>query len=132
MSTTSTARSSTRSAFRRTDGTFGEMTEIASEFGADVVVVGGGGSGMAAAIEAKRLGRDVILIEKNPVIGGSTIRSIGSISASATPHQIKKGIKDTPDEHFEDLGKFNEVVKGNRGEDNPALRRILVDNGNDS
>lgn len=108
------------------------MEQSVAEFEADVIVVGGGGSGMAAAIEAKRLGRDVILLEKNPKIGGSTIRSIGSISASATPHQIREGIKDTPDEHFEDLGKFNEVVKGNRGVDNLALRRILVDNSNDS
>lgn len=103
-----------------------------SEFDADVVVVGGGGSGLAAAIEAARLGRRVILLEKNAKLGGSTIRSIGSISASATPHQIRKGIKDNPDDHFEDLGKFNEPHKGNRGEDNLALRRILVDNVNDS
>ena len=105
---------------------------MASEFLADVIVVGGGGSGMAAAIEARRLGRHVILLEKNPTVGGSTIRSIGSISASATPHQIRKGIKDNPDDHFADLGKFNEPLKGNRGEDNLALRRILVDNVNDS
>jgi succinate dehydrogenase/fumarate reductase flavoprotein subunit len=98
----------------------------------DVVVVGGGGSGFAAAIEAARLGRTVVLLEKNPKVGGSTIRSIGSISASATPHQLRKGIKDNPDEHFEDLGKFNAPHKGNRGEDNLALRRILVDNVNDS
>jgi flavin-dependent dehydrogenase len=38
----------------------------------DVVVVGGGGSGLAAAIEARASGRDVVLIEKNPQLGGST------------------------------------------------------------
>jgi len=103
-----------------------------AEFESDVVVVGGGGSGLAAAIEAKRLGRDVVLLEKNPGVGGSTIRSIGSISASSTPHQIRKGIKDTPDEHFEDFGKFNAMHKDDRCEDNLALRRILVDNVNDS
>jgi succinate dehydrogenase/fumarate reductase flavoprotein subunit len=62
----------------------------------DVVVVGGGGSGLAAAIEAGRLGRDVILIEKNPQLGGSTAWSVGSVTASATPHQIAKGIEDRP------------------------------------
>jgi succinate dehydrogenase/fumarate reductase flavoprotein subunit len=100
---------------------------------ADVIVVGGGGSGLAAAITAAELGRGVILLEKNGFIGGSTIRSIGSISATATPHQIRKGIKDTPDEHFRDLGRFNEkLAKDGRTEDNLALRRILVDNVGDS
>ena len=103
------------------------------EFVTDVVVVGGGGSGLAAAISAVEVGRDVILLEKNNFVGGSTIRSIGTISASASPHQIRKGIKDNPDEHFEDLGKFNEkVMRNQRSEDNLALRRILVDNVNDS
>ncbi len=104
-----------------------------AEYITDVVVVGGGGSGLAAAISAVELGRDAILIEKNPFVGGSTIRSIGTISATATPHQIRKSIKDNPDEHFEDLGKFNEkVMRNQRSSDNLALRRILVDNVNDS
>lgn len=104
-----------------------------NEFVTDVVVVGGGGSGMAAAISAVELGRSAVLLEKNDFVGGSTIRSIGSISATSTPHQIRKGIKDTPDEHFRDLGLFNEkMMKGQRTEDNLALRRILVDNVNDS
>lgn len=92
---------------------------------ADVIVLGGGGSGLAAASQAARLGRSVILIEKNPILGGSTGWSIGSVSASNTPHQRRAGIKDTPDEHFEDLGLF----AGERAaRDNLALRRILVDN----
>lgn len=102
------------------------------EYIADVVVIGGGGSGLAAAIEARTLGRDVILLEKNPFVGGSTIRSIGSVSATNTPHQKRKGIKDTPEEHFEDLGKFNAGRKGHNGEDNEVLRRILVENVTDT
>ncbi len=90
----------------------------------DVVVVGGGGAGLAAAIEARRLGRDVVLLEKNPALGGSTAWSIGSVSASATPHQIAKGIKDGPDGHFEDMPGFAGSL-ANR--DNDALRRVLCD-----
>ena len=52
------------------------------------VVVGGGGSGLAAAIEARAAGRSVVLLEKNRKLGGSTAWSIGSISASGTPHQL--------------------------------------------
>jgi succinate dehydrogenase/fumarate reductase flavoprotein subunit len=95
----------------------------------DVVVIGGGGSGLAAAIEAATLGRSVVLLEKASQLGGSTGRSIGSISASATPHQIRKGIKDSPQHHFEDLGLFNARVGI---EDNVVLRRILTDNVNET
>ncbi|MGY9057836.1 MAG: FAD-dependent oxidoreductase, partial [Alphaproteobacteria bacterium] len=69
----------------------------------DVIVVGGGGAGMAAAIEAARLGRRVVLLEKNPALGGSTAWSVGSISATGTHQQRAAGIVDHPDAHFEDL-----------------------------
>ena len=72
----------------------------------DVIVVGGGGSGLAAAIEARTLSRRVVLLEKNPKLGGSTAWSVGSISATNTPHQIRMGIQDRPEDHFEDLGLF--------------------------
>ena len=91
----------------------------------DVIVVGGGGSGLAAAVEAATLGRRVVLVEKNAALGGSTAWSVGSISATGTPHQRAKGIIDHPDAHFEDL----ETLAGSMANrDNRALRRILVDN----
>jgi len=91
---------------------------------ADVIVIGGGGSALAAAAEAAHLGRSVILLEKNPRLGGSTAWSVGSVSATNTPHQKRKGIQDSPDEHFEDLGKFAGALEPR---DNRALRRVLVD-----
>ena len=96
-----------------------------NDINVDVAVVGGGGSGLAAAAEAAQLGRSVVLVEKNSELGGSTAWSIGSISATNTPHQKALGIKDTPDEHFEDLGLLNACYAGR---DNEALRRLLVDN----
>ena len=50
----------------------------------DVVVVGGGGTGVAAAIGARSAGASVVLLEKNATLGGTTARSIGSISATQT------------------------------------------------
>jgi succinate dehydrogenase/fumarate reductase flavoprotein subunit len=92
---------------------------------ADVIVVGGGGSGLAAAAEAANLGRQVILLEKNPSTGGSTSWSVGSVTATRTRLQRKAGIEDSPDDHFEDM----ELAAGSlAARDNPALRRILVDN----
>lgn len=90
----------------------------------DVVVVGGGGTGLAAAIEARTAGRSVVLLEKNPVLGGSTAWSIGSVTASDTPHQRAQGIADTPAEHWRDMAGFNGSLD-NR--DNPELRRVLAD-----
>lgn len=95
----------------------------------DVIVVGGGGSGLAAASSAARLGRKVVLLEKAATLGGTTAWSVGSISATGTQHQRRAGIKDSPDEHFEDLGLFAGPL-ANR--DNLALRRILVDNITDT
>ena len=101
-----------------------EMSEIAPIEHFDVVVVGGGAAGLAAAIEARTLGRDVLLLEKNPRLGGSTALSVGSISASATPHQIRKGIKDSPQEHWADMPLFAGDLQPR---DNDELRRIFCE-----
>lgn len=89
----------------------------------DVVVVGGGGAGLAAAIEARVAGKSVVLLEKNPELGGSTAWSIGSITATGTPHQRKLGIEDSPEDHWADMPLFAEGPLAAR--DNDALRRIL-------
>jgi succinate dehydrogenase/fumarate reductase flavoprotein subunit len=91
---------------------------------ADVIVVGGGGAGLAAASEAARLGRQVILLEKNPATGGSTSWSVGSITAINTPHQRQAGITDSADAHFEDMALHAGPLAPR---DNLRLRRILVD-----
>ena len=44
---------------------------------ADVVVLGGGGAGLSAAIVAAQQGSKVILVEKYPFLGGNTIRTGG-------------------------------------------------------
>jgi fumarate reductase flavoprotein subunit len=90
----------------------------------DVVVVGGGGAGLAAAIEARATGRSVVLLEKNPRLGGSTAWSIGSVTATGTPHQRRKGIADSPAAHWADMPGFAGDLAGR---DNDALRRILCD-----
>ena len=46
------------------------MTEQSASGAGAVLVVGGGISGLTAALEAAEVGRDVFLIEKNPYLGG--------------------------------------------------------------
>lgn len=89
----------------------------------DVVVVGGGGSGLAAAIEARAAGGKVVLLEKNLELGGSTAWSIGSVTASQTPHQARKGIVDNPADHWRDMAGFNGDLDTR---DNVDLRRLLA------
>ena len=94
----------------------------------DVVIVGGGGSGLAAAIEAARGGAQVVLLEKNPRLGGTTARSVGSITATQTALQAAASVEDSPDGHFEDLALFARAVGLDPDtKDNLELRRVLVD-----
>ena len=95
-----------------------------TELSADVVVVGGGGAGLAAAIAARSHGSSVLLLEKNRELGGSTAWSIGSISATGTPHQRRQSIEDSPDAHFADMRLFAPDLAAR---DNDPLRRILCE-----
>ncbi len=90
----------------------------------DVVVVGGGGAGLAAAIEARAAEASVVLLEKNEKLGGSTAWSIGSITATGTPHQLRRGIADNPADHWADMPGFAGELASR---DNDELRRILCD-----
>ena len=72
-----------------TGETGGQITKVT-----DIVVVGGGIAGLAAALEAVNNGANVILVEKMPFVGGSTIRSGGKILAADTSIQAALGIED--------------------------------------
>ena len=92
----------------------------------DVIVVGGGGAALAAASAARTAGAEVILLEKNPQLGGSTAWSVGSVTATQTPHQRKAGITDNPQDHLEDLRLFSAALKLEH-RDNFVLGRLLCD-----
>lgn len=48
----------------------------------DVVIIGGGGAGLAAAATALDQGQKVVLLEKAPALGGNTIRTGGPMNAA--------------------------------------------------
>lgn len=62
---------------------------------ADPIVVGGGGAGVCAAIEAAQAGATVLVLDKNDFPGGDTVRSGGMIMAAGTDVQADLGIEDT-------------------------------------
>ncbi len=61
---------------------------------ADVIVVGGGGSGLASALSAAQKGLSVVLLERQSEIGGTTAMSVGSFTAAGTRFQKRKGFVD--------------------------------------
>lgn len=68
---------------------------------ADILVIGAGGAGLTAAIEAAQLGAKVVVVEKQGVVGGSTARSGGMIMAAGTKLQQEKGIEDSAESLYE-------------------------------
>ena len=57
------------------------------ELSCDVVVVGAGGAGMTAAIEAHDAGKNVIVVESTGMVGGNSVRSTGGLNAAKTDYQ---------------------------------------------
>lgn len=84
---------------------------------ADIVVVGSGAAGTAAAIVAKEAGASVILLEAQPHTGGHAICSGGNIPlGGGTSVQKKWGVQDSPDLVFQDLTDWS-VVEPNGAAD---------------
>ncbi|MDQ0092107.1 fumarate reductase flavoprotein subunit [Paenibacillus anaericanus] len=72
-----------------------------SELTTDVVIIGGGGTGLAAAGSAFENGAKVIVLEKLANLGGSTALSGGAIAAPGTRFQKELGIEDSPESWLE-------------------------------
>ena len=81
-------------------------SELPNHTACDVLVAGGGGAGLAAAIAASEGGAGVLLIEKRDALGGATGMSVGTISAAGTAMQEAAGVRDDTDTHFHDYLEF--------------------------
>ncbi|MDB5055037.1 MAG: fumarate reductase/succinate dehydrogenase flavoprotein domain protein [Bacilli bacterium] len=82
----------------------------------DVVVLGGGGCGIVAALAARQKGVEVVLLEKDRRLGGNTSLSTGSVPGAGTRFQQEAGIEDSPERMAQDI--YN---KGNRQGDYELL-----------
>lgn len=86
----------------------------------DVVVIGAGGAGLTAAIEAASAGKKVIVVEKNSTSGGNSIRATGGMNAAKTTLQDKNEFAEndaimskikTAKEKFPELTQLAETVE---------------------
>lgn len=92
----------------------------------DIAIIGAGGAGMAAAIEATQRGKDVIIIEKMPFAGGNTVKATGGMNAADTSVQANEGIEDSVELFTED------TLKGGYYKGNPELVQVMAENSADA
>ena len=125
-SQTSSSSSTGSSANEETDATsaasgqeYTDPSELADSY--DVVIVGAGGAGMAAAIQAKEAGANPVILEKMPISGGNTLKSSAGMNASETKFQEAEGIEDSNDLFYE------ETLAGGHNTNDEELLRYFVD-----
>ncbi|PLY06549.1 MAG: flavocytochrome c [Desulfuromonas sp.] len=87
----------------------------------DLVVVGSGFAGLAAAIEAKQAGASVIVLEKMRIPGGNSAISGGLLAVAGSPLQQREGIEDSPELLFKDM-----MVAG-MDLNHPVLARLVAE-----
>ena len=96
---------------------------------ADIVVIGAGGAGLAAAAEAARLGKSAIVIEKNAKPGGTTALAVGSIMAAGSRIQRRAGVDDSPAQHAAEMA---ELATSLGIEDSAELRQLFTEHAGET
>lgn len=71
----------------------------------DAIVVGSGGAGLTAALQAHELGLNVVVLEKNEKTGGNTSRASSGMNASESLVQLDEGIIDNNRDFYEETLK---------------------------
>lgn len=99
--------------------TYAEPSSLKKSY--DVIIVGSGGAGMTAAIEAKDAGMNPVILEKMPMAGGNTSKASAGLNASETSVEKSQGVTDSNDKFYE------ETLKGGGGTNDKELLRYFVD-----
>lgn len=93
---------------------------------ADLIVLGGGAAGFAAALQAAEAGHSVLLLEKEASIGGSSAMSGGCLAFAGTDIQRAQGIADSDELLASDLRELG------GGDADEALIAAYVGNQHDT
>jgi urocanate reductase len=88
----------------------------------DVIVVGTGFAGLAAAIEAHDGGSGVVVLEKNTFLGGNSIIASGAYNAVDPERQVRQRIEDSVGLHYE------QTLEAGNHKGEPAKVRFLTEN----
>ncbi|SEM35750.1 fumarate reductase flavoprotein subunit [Syntrophus gentianae] len=90
----------------------------------DVVIIGTGFAGLAAAAEAAKAGSKVVILEKMPIYGGNSTINGGGYAAWTDKLHLREKLNlgnDSPKQHFDD------TLKGGDYYNIPELVQVLVD-----
>lgn len=99
-----------------------KAAEADEELTADVVVIGAGGAGMAAAVTANQDEKSVIVVEKTANMGGNTALAGGALNAVDDGSETALARNDSVDFHYQ------QTYEGGDKQGDPELVRTLVEN----
>jgi fumarate reductase flavoprotein subunit len=86
-----------------------------------VLIVGTGAAGLSAAIEAKKAGADVLILEKMPFMGGNTGVSTAAMNAVQSSIQKEKGVADWSIDEF-----YEWTMRGGDFKNNPGQVKVFA------
>ena len=90
---------------------------------AEILIVGGGLSGITAALSAAQNGAQVILLEQKEYLGGNSVLSTGDFLLGGTSLQAAQGIEDNADDFYQ------WQIDDSEGKKDPNQCRMIADNG---
>lgn len=99
------------------------LDSLPARSGADVVVIGAGGAGMATALFAALAGQRVLLVERTAHVGGTTALSAGTTWIPGT----RLGATVNPADTLAEAARYLDTAVGERTP--TALRQAFLDNG---
>ncbi|WP_137896832.1 FAD-dependent oxidoreductase [Ramlibacter sp. 2FC] len=99
------------------------LEDLTEQADYDVVVIGAGGAGLAAALYAAIAGAKVLLVERTAYVGGTTALSAGTTWVPGTHHAAKVNPADTLDQ----AARYLDNAIGERAP--LALRQAFLDHG---
>jgi succinate dehydrogenase/fumarate reductase flavoprotein subunit len=100
-----------------------DLSQYTNHDSFDVVVIGSGGAGFSAALNASLEGARVLLVERTQHVGGTTALSASTSWIPGT----KRGLKVNPDDTPERVATFLNHAVCDRSD--PAMRQTFIDQG---